>query len=386
MIHPSRPRLDIPRRRAFWPSLLIVLLLAILGSGCGGTRGPRSPMIPPPINPAADALTTGLLRLKTMELQTPVREDYVLGPGDLLSIVMIGRPELFGTVQGQPENKLEIRLTENPTIVLPYIGAITAHGKTPYGLQEEIRAAYSAIIKDPIPIVTVLEYHYNQVAVLGSVKAPGRYTLEAGDTVLDAIFKAQGLTLGGQTGNLPPAAILKIYREKVPLSQKVGLSMEDLMERFTVDGAVEPREEIIIPLDEFLLGGNLQYNVPLIPNDIIFVPPAGTVSVHGDVRGPRAVFLGPGIRTLAQVITETGGLRYRAASRVEIVRANPDGTTSSYFKNARRVMSRKEADFQLQDNDQVFVYRHPWRNVLSTIGDIFRATATTGVNATYSPV
>ena len=42
--------------------------------------------------------------------------------------------------------------------------------------------------------VTVIESRANTIAVVGEVEAPGRYTIRDGDTVLDALAQARGLT------------------------------------------------------------------------------------------------------------------------------------------------------------------------------------------------
>ncbi|MEO8377712.1 MAG: hypothetical protein ABI579_08570, partial [Candidatus Sumerlaeota bacterium] len=169
--------------------------------------------------------------------------------------------------------------------------------------------------------------------------------------------------------------------------EKTELDPQQLVEKLKEgDNQVIPRREIIIPLDEFLFGGNLSYNIPVVPNDIVFIPPAGTVSVHGKVVNPRVVFLGPSLRTVVQVITECGGLQYKAASRIELVRTNSDGSTVSFFMNSRKMLRRDVEDFVLQDNDQLFVYKNTWRTVVDSAISIFRASVNTGINTTYSPV
>lgn len=359
-------------------------LLLVCGSACR-TRGPGSPYVAPPFDPSRQQWEESFKRLKTSEIQLPAKGQYYIGPGDVLSLSLIGRPEILG--ENQNDKKFSILITENPFITLPFVGAITAHGKTPQELQEAIRVAYSTVIKEPVPVLTVEKYYYNQVAVLGSVKNPGKFPLEAGDTVLDAVFRAGGLTFGGASGGLPPSRVLKVYREKVSQKEKTILTPNELLDRLKErEGEVVPRDEIVVPLDEFLLGGNLAYNIPLQANDIVFIPPAGAVSVHGQVTNPRVIFLGPSLRTVVQVLTECGGLKYKAASRIEVVRANPDGTTASYFMHSRNMLNRKIEDFTLQDNDQVFVYKNTWRTLVDGAMGLFRATATTGINATYNPV
>jgi polysaccharide export outer membrane protein len=356
----------------------------VAAAGCT-PRGPGSRYVAAPIDYAQARWEADLTRLSARpELTTPP-EEYLLGPGDILAISLVGRPDLLGENQERLDNRARFVLSESPYIVLPYVGAVVVHDKSVEQLQEEITAAYDRIVRDPIVFVTVEKYHWNQVAVLGSVKVPGRYPLEAGDTMLDAIFKAGGLTLGGKTGELPPARVLKLYRPGGTDDPSLETDLDRLMEQIRQNASVVEREEVRIPLDTFLLGGDLRYNLPLMPGDIIYVPPAGTVTVHGDVKSPRVVFLGPGLRTLAQVLTECGSLTFRATSTIEVVRSLENGETESIYVDARAVMARREADMFMEDNDQVFVYPGPVRSVLGFLGSFFKATATTGVNATYNP-
>jgi polysaccharide export outer membrane protein len=371
------------RSRPVWTALIGVFALSL--SGCfSPTRTPFHPGLPPAFDPARKDWEESIARLTESELQLPARRDYAIGPGDVLSITFVGRPDLL--VTGPNRDDYEVTVSESPTITMPYIGAIRVHGKTAEQLQEEIRVAYSPFIKDPVPVVRLKTYFANQVTVLGSVREPGRYELAVGDTVLDAIFKAGGLTFGGRTAGLPPARILKVYREKATQKQRLDLEPEELLRLLREDDRILPREEIILPLDEFILGGDLQYNIPLRPFDIIFVPPAGTVSVNGNVVGPRVVFLGPSLRTFVQVVTETGGLDFKAASIAEVVRTHPDGSTESYFVNARHLMRRKAPDFVLEDNDQMFIYKSNWRTFASILGDLWGRSVRVGANATYSPL
>ncbi|MGF1572274.1 MAG: polysaccharide biosynthesis/export family protein [Sumerlaeia bacterium] len=376
----------LPNQRTFSNSIVSIacLLFLVLVAGCG-TRGPDSSLVGAPVDVDRLNWEQDIQRINSGELKLPERLDYRLGPGDVISLTLVGRPDILGVdKEGKP---FALEITENPGIVLPYVGSIRAHGKTPEQMQKEIQDAYRSIVRDPIVILTVDKYFYNQVSIIGSVNLPGRYKLDVGDTILDGIFKAGGLTFGGVGRTLPPARVLKLYREKVGQEQRYNLPPEELLLLFQdEDGFITTREELTIPLEEFIFGGDLSYNIPLQPNDVLFIPPAGTVSVHGPFKNPRVVFLGPGLRTLVQVMTECGGLRFKAASRVEVVRNNADGSTTSFYMDARKIRERKEPDFILEDNDQVFAFNHPVRSTLDVVGSIFRGASSAGVNATYSPV
>jgi len=364
-------------------------------AGCRATRGPNSPNPPPPIDPQRALWEEKFAQLMTAEMQLPSWREYTIGPGDTIAITMVGRPDIFGFPQAVnpdqeggtsgPQNilgTLTLQISESPVIVLPYVGEIRVHGKTAAQLQEELKTLYGKFIRDPQPIVLIEEFYQNQVAVLGSVVSPGRFPLDIGDTLIDLIFKASGPQLG--RGN-PPARILKVYREKLSIRERLEMTPDEIIERLREGDALRPREEIIVPLDEFLIGGDISFNIPLMPNDIVYLPPAGTINVHGIVQNARVVFLGPSLRTVVQVLTEVGGLRYAAATRIELVRSYPDGTQKSFYMDARRMMRRADPDFMVQENDQIFVYRHTGRSIVAFIETIFRVGFSTGVNASYSP-
>jgi len=233
--------------------------------------------------------------------------------------------------------------------------------------------------------VRLKSYFYNQVTVMGAVSSPGRFPLQAGDTVLDALFKAGGLSFGRQ-GGVAPGRVIKIYRDRLGQKDRTTLTPDEILERLTRDGKIERWDEILIPVEKFTMGGDLSINVPVKPNDIVYVEPGGAVMVTGNVHRPRVVFLGPSLRTVVHALTECGGMQYRAANKIEVVRTLADGSAESYFLDGRRMMRRKDRDFMLQNGDQVFVYRDNWRTFVGLLGSIFSAGVNTGVSATYSPV
>lgn len=375
------------RLNRFFVAACLLMVVALAG-GCYKThRDAKSKWIPPAQDAKLEGLNLEFEQLKTADFQFPNRDEYVIGPGDLIAISLIGRPDLLG--QPDPtETGFAVRITEGPNITLPFIGSVRAHGRTAPELEDDLRALYSKLIPNPAPVVEIREFRYNTYAVVGSVRTPGRFQLETGDTVIEAIFKAGGLTFGGATGGLPPARLLKVYRDRITQRERLSLPQKELLQRLTPEGSevVVPKEEIIIPLDQFLLGGDLSYNIPLQPNDLIFVPPAGTVSVVGNAKRARVVFLGPSVRTFSQVMTEVGGLEYKASTHAEIVRTNPDGTQEFMFIRARDIMRRRAPDIVMQDGDQIFIYRSIHRTILDALGSIFKVTAGGGVSATYSPI
>src|SRR4029077_9386587 len=51
------------------------------------------------------------------------------------------------------------------------------------------------VLVDPLVTVTVVEYHSRPISVMGSVKRPISFQADAPLTLLDALARAEGLTL-----------------------------------------------------------------------------------------------------------------------------------------------------------------------------------------------
>jgi polysaccharide export outer membrane protein len=110
--------------------------------------------------------------------------DYKIGPEDLLDISVWKNPELSRTVPVRPDGKVS----------LPLVNDIQAAGLTPTALRQQLIDRLSEFIPAPEVAVIVREVHSMKVAVVGSVKTPGRYELKSAATVLEMIALAQGFT------------------------------------------------------------------------------------------------------------------------------------------------------------------------------------------------
>lgn len=110
--------------------------------------------------------------------------DYKIGPEDLLDISVWKNPELSRTVPVRPDGKVS----------LPLVNDIQAAGLTPTALRQQLIDRLAEFIPAPEVAVIVREVHSMKVAVVGSVKTPGRYELKSAATVLEMIAMAQGFT------------------------------------------------------------------------------------------------------------------------------------------------------------------------------------------------
>jgi polysaccharide export outer membrane protein len=129
----------------------------------------------PPAAPAATLVERAILSNAN---------DYKIGPEDLLDISVWKNPELSRTVPVRPDGKVS----------LPLVNDIQAAGLTPTALRQQLIDRLAEFIPAPEVAVIVREVHSMKVAVVGSVKTPGRYEIKSAATVLEMIALAQGFT------------------------------------------------------------------------------------------------------------------------------------------------------------------------------------------------
>ena len=110
------------------------------------------------------------------------KANYVIGPGDVLSINVMNEQEVTGKVPVRPDGM----------ITVPLIGDVEASGLTPDKLQASITKKLTDYVKDPSVTVVVEEMNSRQFNVLGKVQHPGAFPLNKPTRVLDALALAGG--------------------------------------------------------------------------------------------------------------------------------------------------------------------------------------------------
>jgi protein involved in polysaccharide export with SLBB domain len=92
--------------------------------------------------------------------------DYVLGPLDVLSIIVLELQD-DTAFSGQT-----FRIDISGDVSLPYAGRVHAAGLTTQELQQQIAASLRRIIKEPDVTVGVAEFHSQPVSLLRRSKYP----------------------------------------------------------------------------------------------------------------------------------------------------------------------------------------------------------------------
>jgi polysaccharide export outer membrane protein len=109
--------------------------------------------------------------------------DYVVGPGDVLTILVYGRQDMSGDVVVRPDGKIS----------LPILNDIAAGGHAPEALRELLKTATEKYVTDPDVTVMVKEVHSRNVFIQGMVAKPSSYPLMTQMDVMQLIAQAGGL-------------------------------------------------------------------------------------------------------------------------------------------------------------------------------------------------
>ena len=120
-------------------------------------------------------------------MDMPVGPEYVLGPGDGLSI------NLWGGVS----QRLVRVVDRQGRVVLPETGSLEVSGKSLGEVQHLIQTALRSEFRDEQADVSLSRLRSVRVYVVGDVERPGAYDISSLSTPLNAVYMAGGPTSAG---------------------------------------------------------------------------------------------------------------------------------------------------------------------------------------------
>jgi polysaccharide export outer membrane protein len=109
---------------------------------------------------------------------------YVIGPDDLLDVVVWKEPQLSG----------KIAVEEDGTIAVPLAGRVPAAGLTCPTLEKRLHEKLKAYTDNPQVTVRVAEPRSKVFYVVGEVHKPGVMRLRSGELLSQGLAEAGGLT------------------------------------------------------------------------------------------------------------------------------------------------------------------------------------------------
>jgi protein involved in polysaccharide export with SLBB domain len=267
-----------------------------------------------------DIFDNGTRDAQLIPMDLPAGPDYVVGPGDGLSI------DLWGGVS----QRLYRTVDREGRVSLPEVGPVLVSGKSLADVQQNLQQVLRSQFRDVSADVSLSRLRTIRVYVVGDVANPGAYDISSLSTPLNALFEADGPTPRGSL------RIVKHYRG----NQLVQ----------------------VVDLYDLLLHG-VKGDIERLDNgDTVLVPPIGPqVTVEGMVRRP-AIYELKDENDLDSVLNLAGGLLPTAAlQHIEVQRMVahgqqtmmsldiPDGADSSE-------VTQKLSSFEIHDGDRIRLF------------------------------
>lgn len=262
---------------------------------------------------------------------------YYLGPQDVLTISI--------HAGGVEQEKVEVTVSEQGRINVPFIGSVAAHGLTLTQLEKAIRIPLERdYFVSPLVNIQIKEYHSIRFFISGAVKKPGKYEMTSDTNFLELIARAEGV--------LPERGSLAyVLRENHDI---------DLTEA-RIESAVQNRETIKVDLTELLDKGDMAHNIQLVPGDIVYIPHArnldqavSKIYVEGEVKKPGVYDYQPGMTAMGACIQAGGFDRYAAISRAKIIRSGNDGQTVIKI-DLEKVSKGEIPDIPIKPGDRIHI-------------------------------
>lgn len=234
--------------------------------------------------------------------------DVLLGAGDVVKMTVFNNPDLT----------LETRINETGAVTFPLIGQVMVAGLSTAAAEKKIAQMLDSggFVRKPQVNILVTVLTSQQVSVLGQVNRPGRYPLDGKRSVLDLLAQAGGISAdGGDTVSL--------------IRKHDGKTSKEIID---VVGMVR--------------SGELNQDLELAANDVLYIERAPRFYIYGEVQRPGPFRLERSM-SLVQALSAGGGLTPRGTERgIVIKRRSADGKLENI---------KAKHDDLLQNDDVVYV-------------------------------
>lgn len=269
-----------------------------------GMLGPASPAF----SQTATTNLPGALNLRKV----------VIGPGDVLSVLVFDTPELSTD---------SVRVSQSGQVNLPVLGLVNVKGLNPIQaavrIENELRTR--GLMLEPHVTVSVVEIPSQLATVLGEIKTPGVYPVSNSPHLLDVIAMAGGLT---------------------PSAGKI----------VTIVHRSDPAHPVIVRLAQNVRAIGSQPNPVILPDDTVAVGKAGIIYILGDVKSPGGFLIDNNQSvSLMQAISLAGGWNKEAAlSKARLIRKVPQGH-EQLMLDLKHVLQGRQADVAVKNGDILYV-------------------------------
>ncbi|MDD5433955.1 MAG: SLBB domain-containing protein, partial [Nitrospira sp.] len=208
---------------------------------------------------------------------------------------------------------------------LPTIGVIQLSGLNFREAKSLIEKEFNRYFTDIKMNISMGSLRSIRVFVVGNARRPGSYTLSSFSTIINALFAAGGPSKAGSMRNI------QLKRNG--------------------------QADVTLDLYDFILHGDKTNDIRLLPEDVIFIPPAGMlVGIAGNVKVPAIYEIKEDTR-LSDLLEMTGGVSgISFKNRVQVLRVGDAGDQNLIEINLSEVEKGKENDITLRDGDLVKIF------------------------------
>ncbi len=239
------------------------------------------------------------------------------------------------------------------TIFIPFSGRLQVAGKTVGQIRDQLAISLVRFVKNPQVDVRVLSFRSQKVQVTGQVKAPGPLAVsDVPLTLVDAITRSGGSTSDADL-------------------QRIRL--------------VRKKQLYVLDANRMLDRGDMSQDVLLQSGDVINVPDRADsrVFVMGEVKTPAPLSMYRGSLTIADALTQAGGILDSDANPRQIyvlrgVKEKPATPDVFHLDMTQPNSIMLSTQFQLQPMDVVYVgtaasatFNRVLQQVLPTLQTLF---------------
>lgn len=248
--------------------------------------------------------------LEANNVDAPIGNDYIIGPGDNLQI----------NIWGGVNTSLDVTVDRDGKIILPEVGTFAVSGRSFGSLKDQIRQKLGEIFNNVSVDVSLTKMRKLKIYVVGEAKNPGTYDITSANTLFNVLFMAGGPTNIGSLRN-------------------IGIRRNNKLIK-TID------------LYDFILKGDKSADIKLENGDTIYFNLKGkTVGVQGLVMRP-AIYEIKNEKNLSQILSLAGGAvatSYLKNVQVRRVEANKE----MVILNVDLSSKSKISTFPIKDNDMI---------------------------------
>jgi polysaccharide export outer membrane protein len=202
----------------------------------------------------------------------PVTPDYTVGPGDHIHVQVFGQINLDTTYT----------VDRTGSIFIPQVGSLHVAGLHFSQLPDYIRTQLGRVYRNFDVSINMGQLRSIPILILGQAAHPGRYTVGSLSTLINALFASGGPTSQGTLRDI------QVIRGNATIAH--------------------------FDLYDLLLRGDKSKDIPLQPDDVIFIPPVGPqVAIAGSVK-VSAIYELRHETTLKDLLDLAGGYTNVAAS------------------------------------------------------------------------